>query len=143
MGHYSFLLPLVLLALSVAANAADKEGMSLKDDYQALQSPQGLWTKDSGRGKRELHFEGKEFPKLQLTITDLVPGKKDFDTGESFKVVNVTLQENAGKRVLVIEGKSFDYAFEGNRRFLVLKGAFEHKNKTINLTGKWGQSRKG
>ena len=139
MCRFPQLTALALLAIFVAAYTAAEEDMSLKDDFQALQKPQGLWTRSTGEGKTQLHFQGKEFPKLQVKITELVRGNKDFDRGKSVKV-NATLQEKEGKRVLLIEGESIAYSFERNQGFLILKGGFKSEKK-IDLTGRWGKTR--
>jgi hypothetical protein len=130
---------LALLAFCSVADATGPEASPLKDDYKALQSPQGFWTKSTGKGKTELHFKGKQFPKLEVTITELVPGGKGLVPKESFKV-GAVVQEKDGKRVLVIEGTAIAYGFRQGRDFLVLKGEFEHKKKRINLTGNWGST---
>jgi hypothetical protein len=128
----------VWLALSFAVGSAGDAG-TLKGDYKAFLSPEGIWSKDSGKKLIELRFEGKDFPKLQLKMSAFVPATKDVREDPSSAVsVSAILTEKDGKNVLVIEGKNIAYSFEGKGEFLVLKGEFEYKKKNVSLTGKWG-----
>jgi hypothetical protein len=131
------LLAFACLTLVMAAAAMANEGKSLKDDYTTLLKAD-FWGKDDRVDRADLVFKGKDFPKLEITFTKLVPGGKGLVPAESFKV-NGTLEEKGGKRVLVINGKAVSYRFERDASFLVLEGEFEHNKKAIKLTGKWGQ----
>jgi hypothetical protein len=139
-----FLPVFALLTLCSEMNASDepkgKQGDFLKDDYKALQRPTGVWTRDNLKGKTQIRIEAKEFPKLRLTITELVPGTKDFSTADHPIEVDAMLQERDGKGVLVIEGKDITYGFD-KARFLILKGEFLFQKKTaVKLTGTWGET---
>lgn len=127
----------VLLCLSVVATIVTAK-KSIQDDYKALQDPNVrlCWIKETGEGKTALDFQGKDFPKLEMTVTEYVPDGKGFQERDRVKVI-ATLDEKNGKRSLVIDGTRIAFDLDEHRDFIVLKGELEHEKKTINLTGTW------
>ncbi len=93
----------------------------------------------NGRKRRHPNvLPGASFPKLEVTITELVRTGQYFADGKSLKV-NAVLEEKDGKSILIINKSEIKYAFPVERgvRFHVLKlnGRFIHDMKANELTG--------
>ena len=142
-------LTLLLLPSTLFPQVQGQQGKvaTLQDDYQALQTGQGFWGKFDGKTDLMLQFNGKQFPVLELTVTERDQDKKKepisqnngtIDFAGTFKV-SCELRERDGQRSLVIDGKNVVFSFEPPG-FLVLKGAIEYRQKSIDLTGKWGKA---